>query len=116
MMMRKLFPLLLVTVLLTTFCLVPMSSCDSTEEYTIEGVYYLYEEERDELNDSVWMQLKDGEWNSSEGLTGTYDITGENIAMYTIKDEEPQDYADGTVSGGELEFILGGVTLVYVRE
>lgn len=110
-MKKCLIPLFLMIALSLSCLLLP--SCDSPGSVSVEGIYYEYSNDEGALNHAKWIRLHEGEWNDSEGREGTYEFSGEAIVLNTLKDEVEEEYASGSVGGGELKFEARGVELVY---
>ena len=88
------------------------SSCISGN-YKYNGTYYYTTSVgRDK---SRYFILKDNEWEDSDGLSGTYDITSKGVIIFYMRNTS-EEFVRGTVGGGVLEINMLLTTLKYTTE
>lgn len=114
--LKKTRMLAFVSLVLSVLSLLLITSCGQSSVVTIDGVYYEFVRNDGMVNEDVWYKLDDGSWSNSDGHVGTYTATGKNIVLLYTVDEEEKEFASGEVSGGDLELLVDGEVLVYVRE
>ena len=111
--MKKLSLLMITLLVLSTLSLFTLSACDSV---SVDGKYCEFSDAEGRVDKDSWIELKDGEWGNSEGRSGRFEISGENITLYTERQDEEIEYLVGTLKGGELTFENDGSTIVYCRD
>lgn len=113
--MKKTLTVALVTIVLFTFCTLPMVSCGSGSGFaTVDGTYYEFIEVDGVINEEVWYRLDNGNWSNSDGAKGEFTASGEVIVLMTEINGEETEFATGTVVGKNLELVISGETILYV--
>lgn len=92
-------------------CKLPITFSSCFGEYTNNGTYYLT---RNGVKDkSTYITLKNGEWEDSDGLSGTYEVTSKGVIIFYAGNSSIE-FIRGTVGGGKLELqVTSTSTVLY---
>ena len=111
--LKKLSALLIALFVLSALSLLTLGACDSV---SVDGKYCEYSETEGRVDKESWIELKNGEWGNSAGRSGRYELSGENITLFVMRQEEEIEYLAGILKGGEMTFEKDGSSLVYCRD
>ncbi len=102
----------LIMVVAFVFC---FTACGGgSGETGTDGTYYLYENST--LDKSQYINLDGTTWSDESGDTGSLEITGTDIILYTGSSNGQTAFASGTVKNGVLSLDIMGHYTVFCKE
>ncbi|MBQ7712585.1 MAG: InlB B-repeat-containing protein [Clostridia bacterium] len=100
----------IVTVLLAVvFCaaLMTVAACGGSGS-GIKGTYYFYE---DGASTSDWLELSGSTWETNDGLSGTYEVSGDEIVFYA----DDLLLFEGTIKDGVITVRMDGEVAYFCK-
>lgn len=106
--MKKLVSLLLAVCMCLSIGTL-LTSCDGNSQNN--GTYYLFD--NGVTDKDSWVKIDGSKWSDNDGMSGSFELDGENISFYVELDGEKELLLDGTLKDGKLT--IGGslVSVVY---